>query len=332
MEPAIDVRSLVKIYGNKVRALDEVDLKVEAGEIFALLGPNGAGKTTLMRILTTQFKPTSGEAYVFGLDIVRKNSEIRKFIGYVPQEMSVWTDISGYENLLIYAKIYGISSNQREKTIEDVLETMGLDKVANNLVNTYSGGMIRRLEIACTMLIKPKLLFLDEPTIGLDPSARKIVWEKLISFKKDYGSTIFFNTHYMDEANQYSDGIGIINNGKIVKVGTANELKHSIGGEVISFNIDNNNFNEDVFDKVRHSKLVNDAIANNSEIRVVVKDAETALPRIIEVLRGENISINKISINKPTLDDVFLKYAGTKLESDGRIDDIRQVRKMIKRG
>jgi len=153
MNYAIDVKGLVKVYDGKVRALDGVDLKVKAGNVFALLGPNGSGKTTLMRILTTQFKPTSDEASIFGFDVIRKDSEIRKIISYVPQETSVWTDISGYENLLIYAKIYGLPSNDRKKIIRDALEGMGLDLVANNLVKTYSGGMIRRLEMACAMII-----------------------------------------------------------------------------------------------------------------------------------------------------------------------------------
>ncbi len=157
MTIAIEVKSLVKIYDGNVRALDGVDLKVKAGDVFALLGPNGSGKTTLMRILTTQFKPTSGEAYIFGLDVVRRDAEVRKVISYVPQETSVWTDISGYENLLIYAKIYGLPSSDRKKVIWDALESMGLDAVANNLVKTYSGGMIRRLEMACAMLIRPKV-------------------------------------------------------------------------------------------------------------------------------------------------------------------------------
>lgn len=149
------------------------------------MGPNGAGKTTLIRILTTQIKPTSGEAYVFGLNVVREGSKVRRLISYVPQEMSVWTDISGYENILVYAKIFGVPNSERKKVTEEVLEDMGLIHVKDELVNTYSGGMIRRLEIACTMLIKPKIMFLDEPTIGLDPAARKVVWEKLGILKKN---------------------------------------------------------------------------------------------------------------------------------------------------
>ena len=332
MEIAVDVRQLVKVYEDKVRALDGVDLAVEAGKVFALLGPNGAGKTTLMRILTTQLKPTSGEAYVFGLDVASDGAEVRRLVSYIPQEMSVWTDISGYENLLIYAKIYGIPSTKRRGIIEDALEKMGLSEVANHLVKTYSGGMVRRLEVACCMLVKPKIMFLDEPTIGLDPSARKVVWKELASFKREYGVTVFFNTHYMDEADLYSDEIAIINGGKIVKLGTAEELKRSVGGEVILFSLEVNRVGEDCLGKVRRVSLVNDVIANDSELSVVVKDAETALPDIMEVLRKEGVSVKKISITKPTLDDVFLKYVGTRLEYGERISEVRQVRDMIKRG
>jgi len=174
MDFAVQVNGLVKVYDGKVRALDGVDLTVEAGKAFALLGPNGAGKTTLMRILTTQIRPTSGEAYVFGLDVVRHGNKVRRLISYVPQEMSVWIDISGYENLLIYSKIFGLPSSERGKIIDDVLEHMGLTNVKDDLVKTYSGGMIRRLEIACAMLIKPKIMFLDEPTIGLDPRRERL--------------------------------------------------------------------------------------------------------------------------------------------------------------
>ena len=151
--------------------------------------------------------------------------------------MSVWTDITGYQNLLIYAKIYGLPSSDRKKIIRDALEWIGLDEVSDKLVKTYSGGMIRRLEMACAMIIKPRILFLDEPTIGLDPSARKAVWEKLISFKKEYNATVFFNTHYMDEADLYSDEISIINRGRMVMSGTADELKHSIRRDVIQFSL-----------------------------------------------------------------------------------------------
>jgi len=332
MEVAVDVRSLVKVYEGKTRALDGVDLRVEAGKVFALLGPNGAGKTTLIRILTTQLRPTSGEAYVFGLNAAREGSKVRRLISYVPQEMSVWVDVSGYENLLVYAKIFGIPSQERKKTISEALESMGMDEVANNLVGTYSGGMVRRLEIACAMLIKPRIMFLDEPTIGLDPSAKKVVWERLTSFKKEYGVTVFFNTHYMDEADLYSDEIAIINRGKIVKLGSAEELKHSIGGEIILFSLENTKVTEEFLQKVKGLNQVKDVIVNDSELSVLVEEAETALPHLMEFLRNNGVLASKISMTKPTLDDVFLKYAGTRLEASGRLAEVTSVRRMIRRG
>jgi ABC-2 type transport system ATP-binding protein len=332
MTPVVDVKDLTKVYENKTRALDGVDLRVEAGKIFALLGPNGAGKTTLMRILTTQIKPTAGGAYVCGFDVVRNSSEVRKSVGYVPQEMSVWTDISGFENLLIYAKIYDIPSPQRSMIIRNALEDMGLIEFKDSLVRTYSGGMVRRLEIACALLIKPKILFLDEPTIGLDPSARKIVWEKLTQFRREYGATVFFNTHYMDEADLYSDEIGIISKGKIVKAGSPDSLKHSLGGEVIIFTLGGNATYGEIRDEIGKLAFVSDVLTDDLELRVIVENAETALPDVMEVLRREDVSVKKISLTKPTLDDVFLMYAGSKLDSDHGIREIRQVRSMIKRG
>ncbi|MEM1517983.1 MAG: ATP-binding cassette domain-containing protein [Nitrososphaerota archaeon] len=332
MDYAVKVNNLVKVYDGKVRALDGVDLTVEAGESFALLGPNGAGKTTLMRILTTQLRPTSGEAYVFGYNVVRDEGKVRRLISYVPQEISVWTDISGYENLLIYAKIFGIPRNQREKIIDEALENMGLSDVKKELVRTYSGGMIRRLEIACAVLIKPKVMFLDEPTIGLDPAARKTVWERLKVFKEEYGVTIFFNTHYMDEADMYADKIAIINQGKIVTRGTSRELKQSLGGDVITFILKDGANNSGKLQEIKKLEFVKNLFVYGSSLSVVVENAEIALPSLLNTLRDIGASIEKISIAKPTLDDVFLKYAGTRLEDKRRLSEVTRVREMIRRG
>jgi len=186
--------------------------------------------------------------------------------------------------------------------------------------------LIRRLEMACAMIIKPRILFLDEPTLGLDPSARKAVWEKLISFKKEYDTTVFFNTHYMDEADLYSDEIAIIDRGRMVMSGTANELKHSLRREVIQFNLNVNIVDKNVLNRIRNLDFVNDLIMNGSELSVVVEDAEIELPVVMEILRNENISVKKISMTRPTLDDVFLKYAGTISLQGGGINDIKQVR------
>jgi len=306
---AIDVRQLSKLYNGGIKALDGLDLRVKAAKVFAFLGPNGSGKTTLMRILTTQIRPTSGSAYIFGLDTVKSGQEIRKIIGYVPQETSVWLDISGYENLLIYSKIYGVPSKMREKRIQDTLQSMGIEEVADRMVKSYSGGMVRRLEIACALLVGPRILFLDEPTIGLDPSARKAVWENLISFKQEYGTTVFFNTHYMDEADLYSDEIAIIDKGRIVKSGTASELKQSLRSEIIQV-YSHDRIAGRVLESIRDLAFVQGVIDNNSHLEIIVGDSETRLPLILDLLRGEGISLERICTAKPTLDDVFLNYAG----------------------
>jgi ABC-2 type transport system ATP-binding protein len=315
-----------------VRALDRVDLIVKPGEAFALLGPNGAGKTTLMRILTTQLKPTAGEAYVFGLDVVRDSGRVRRLISYVPQEVSVWTDISGYENLLIYAKIFGLPRRERGEIIDEVLENMGLSQVRDHLVGTYSGGMIRRLEIACAMLIKPKIMFLDEPTIGLDPAARKAVWERLRVFKEEYGVTIFFNTHYMDEADLYADDIAVMNRGRIVVEGTSGELKNSLGGEIIAFKLEKSILKPGLIREIRKLESVRDVFVEDGRLSVSVKGAESTLPHLMNILRNEGVYVEEVSMNKPTLDDVFLKYAGTRLEEEGRISEIAHTRYMIRKG
>jgi len=306
---AIDVRQLSKLYNGGIKALDGLDLRVKAAKVFAFLGPNGSGKTTLMRILTTQIRPTSGSAYIFGLDTVKSGQEIRKIIGYVPQETSVWLDISGYENLLIYSKIYGVPSKMREKRIQDTLQSMGIEEVADRMVKSYSGGMVRRLEIACALLVGPRVLFLDEPTIGLDPSARKAIWENLISFKQEYGTTVFFNTHYMDEADLYSDEIAIIDKGRIVKSGTASELKQSLRSEIIQV-YSHDRIGGRVLKSIRDLAFVQGVIDNNSHLEIIVGDSETRLPLILDLLRGEGISLERICTAKPTLDDVFLNYAG----------------------
>ncbi|MEX2680677.1 MAG: ATP-binding cassette domain-containing protein [Candidatus Sigynarchaeota archaeon] len=329
VELAVEASNISKVFKGNVRALDGLSIQVEAGKIFAMLGPNGSGKTTLMRILTTQFKATSGRAYVFGLDVIREGKRIREMISYVPQEMSVWTDITGYENMLVFSKIYGIPSSQRKKMIDDALEEMNLTEFANKVVKIYSGGMIRRLEIASALLIKPRLLFLDEPTIGLDPAARKAVWDKVLAFKKEVGMTVFFNTHYMDEADAYADQITIISKGKEVANGEPDALKASVGAEIITVTIACPEPGARVVGSLKGLDGVSDVVVNEGTINIHVKAADRAIPGVIEILRSNDVVINKISTNKPSLDDVFLKYAGTRLESTTSIKDIKQTRKRI---
>ncbi len=226
--PIVETHSLTRRFGDLV-AVDRLTVSVEAREIFGLLGPNGAGKTTVVKMLTTLLPPTSGTACVAGLDVAHQAPAVRRVIGYVPQMLSADGTLTGYENLLIFAKLYDIPRLERESRIQNVLDLMGLADAAGKLVRTYSGGMIRRLEIAQSMLHHPRVIFLDEPTIGLDPVARQSVWARLEEMRADYGTTIFLTTHYMDEADSLCTHIAIMHLGRMVALGTPAELKASIG-------------------------------------------------------------------------------------------------------
>ena len=324
--PTIETNNLSKKYGNLL-ALDSVSIKVDEGSFFAILGPNGAGKTTLMRILTTQLPPTGGRAAVMGKDVVSEGDAVRKVVCYVPQEMSVWGDVSGYENLLVYAKIYGISNSR--KKIDDVLKLMDLSGVAHRLVNTYSGGMIRKLEIACAVMPNPAVLFLDEPTIGLDPGSRKAVWDKIISLKKELGTTVFFSTHYMDEANAYADAIGILNKGRIMKVGSPEELKKTIGGSTIAVELVKAPGQPDI-NLINRMKGIHSAGWSGGTLRITLESKNEPLNELFGFMIKKKFGITGISSSEPTLDDVFLKYSGT-VETKTSLSEIKRMRDRIRK-
>jgi ABC-2 type transport system ATP-binding protein len=262
--PILETMALTRRFGT-LTAVNELTLTVEPGEVFGLLGPNGAGKSTAIKMLTTLLPPTSGDAHIAGYSITRRASEVRRLIGYVPQMLSADGSLSGYENLLIFAKLYDLPRKDRQERVRDALAFMGLADVADHLVRTYSGGMIRRLEIAQSMLHRPPLLFLDEPTVGLDPNARHAVWEHVRQLGAENGTTIFLTTHMMEEADALCSHIAIMHLGKVVAAGTAESLKASIGG------------------------------------------------------------------NGVTLDDVFVHYTGSELESGGSYRDTSRTRRTAKR-
>ena len=225
----LETEELTRRFGT-LTAVDALTISVDAGEVFGLLGPNGAGKTTAIKMLTTLLPPTSGKARVAGFDISRQAASVRRMIGYVPQALSVDGSLTGYENLLIFAKLYDIPRKERKARLRDALAFMGLSDAADKLVREYSGGMIRRLEIAQSTLHRPPVLFLDEPTVGLDPLARKAVWEHVERLRDDYGTTIVLTTHYMEEADSLCNRVAIMHLGKVAVIGTPEELKTSIGG------------------------------------------------------------------------------------------------------
>ena len=227
-EAILETKLLTRRFGALI-AVNEMNISIRPGEMFGLVGPNGAGKTTVIKMLTTILPPTSGDAWVAGYDIVHHASSVRKVIGYVPQLLSSDGSLTGYENLLIVAKLYHIPRSERQVRIHEALRFMGLADVANKMVKEYSGGMIRRLEIAQSMLHRPRVLFLDEPTVGLDPIARKAVWEHIQRLRSDFGTSILLTTHYMEEADELCDRVAIMHLGRVAAIGTPAELKASVG-------------------------------------------------------------------------------------------------------
>jgi len=253
-KPILETQSLTRRFGN-LAAVDKFSIQISPGEVFGLVGPNGAGKTTVIKMLTTLLAPTSGNAWVAGYDIVRHAASVRRVIGYVPQLLSADGSLTGYENLLIFSKLYHIPRHERDTRIREGLAVMGLSDVANKMVHDYSGGMIRKLEIAESMLHRPKVLFLDEPTVGLDPVARNAVWDHVRKLREDYGTTILLTTHYMEEADTLCDRVAIMHLGKLAVIGSPTELKASIGPDATL---------DDVF--VHYSGYEVDAVGNWREV------------------------------------------------------------------
>jgi len=253
-KPILETQSLTRRFGN-LAAVHNFSIQISPGEVFGLVGPNGAGKTTVIKMLTTLLAPTSGNAWVAGYDIVRHAASVRRVIGYVPQLLSADGSLTGYENLLIFSKLYHIPRHERDTRIREGLAVMGLSDVANKMVHDYSGGMIRKLEIAESMLHRPKVLFLDEPTVGLDPVARNAVWDHVRKLREDYGTTILLTTHYMEEADTLCDRVAIMHLGKLAVVGSPTELKASVGPDATL---------DDVF--VHYSGYEVDAVGNWREV------------------------------------------------------------------
>ncbi len=224
----LETQGLTRRFGSLV-AVDNFTVQVKGGEMFGLVGPNGAGKSTVIKMLTTLLPPTSGNASIAGHDILHHAPDVRRVIGYVPQLLSADGSLTGYENLLIFAKLYNLPRDERKKRVQEALDFMGLAEVADNLAHNYSGGMIRRLEIAQSMLHRPKVLFLDEPTVGLDPIARTTVWEHIEKLRDNYGTTILLTTHYMEEADALCTRVAVMHLGKVVAIGTPTALKESVG-------------------------------------------------------------------------------------------------------
>jgi len=316
----IEANNLTKRFGNLV-AVDHVSFSVKEGEIFGFLGPNGAGKTTTINMLTTLLNPTEGSAKVGGFDVEKQDGKVRGIVGLVPQDITVDDDLTGMENMMLQAKLYHVPTEVARERIKEALSLVALTDAANRRVETYSGGMRKRLELAEGLIHYPKVLFLDEPTLGLDVQTRVVMWDYIRNLRDKHKITMFLTTHYMEEADVLCDRIAIIDHGKIVALDTPQNLKDSLGGDIIELE-----FNRKKDDQTETLKLlpqVKDVKKIGDTYRIKVSKGEKTLPSIMENLLKMNLRMNKVSLVKPTLDQVYLEYTGRSLrETQGETGEV----------
>ena len=321
---AIVVRELVRKFGDLV-AVDHISFEVEQGEIFGFLGPNGAGKTTTINMLCTLLRPTAGTALVNGYDVTRQQDEVRQSIGLVFQDPSLDDKLTAMENLRFHAMLYDVPRAEFERRAREVLELVELSDRANDLVETFSGGMKRRLEIARGLVHHPRVLFLDEPTLGLDPQTRRHIWEYVLSLREREGVTIFLTTHYMDEA-EHADRIAIIDHGRIVALDTPEALKDVVGGDVVRLRT-----SDDELASLRlREALATEVRHDGTTLVLEVPRGDQAVPQIVQLLSngaGPAVDVLSISVRRPTLEDVFIKLTGHAIrEEEGDVKDRMRLR------
>jgi ABC-2 type transport system ATP-binding protein len=313
-DKAVEVFGITKRYGS-ITAVDNVSFDVMEGEIFGFLGPNGAGKTTLIRMLTTLLRPTQGNARVGCCDVVKEPEKVRRQIGVVPQAMTSDLDLTGYENMDIYGRFYGISSKERKERIKYILDMVGLTARANDLVASYSGGMRRRLEVARVLVHQPKILFLDEPTIGLDPQSRRVVWDFLRKLIEGDSMTVFLTTHYMEEAEALCNRVAIIDSGKIIAIGSPDELKSQIpGNDIISLTFEN--LSEDIVERIKTLTFVHNVNIENNNLRIYVDNGSLNLPQLIDEVKSFGGKILSATVHEQSLEDVFIHYTGKTIREE----------------
>ena len=309
--PTIEIKGLVKRYGEEVLAVDGIDLSIQANTIYALLGPNGAGKTTTISVLATLIEPTDGSAKVVGFDVVRQAAEVRRRIGITFQETVVDDDLTGRQVLDYHGKLYAQGTNQRRERIAKLLALVELEDAADRRVSTYSGGMKRRLELARGLMTEPEVLFLDEPTLGLDPQNRAKIWDYICNLKEQSGLTVLLTTHYMDEAEKLADRVGIIDHGRIIIEGTPSELIEQMGADTVR--ISGQGAIAPFLEKIKGLSYVQKVKIVEEIIYVAVDSGNRRLAELVSLAAGNDFIIEDISVAKPSLGDVFLKYTGRQL-------------------
>jgi ABC-2 type transport system ATP-binding protein len=310
---AIETHDLRKEFGDDVVAVAGIDLAVEQGEMFGFLGPNGAGKTTTVRMLTTLLRPTSGEARVAGFDLYQQPHDIRRSIGVALQEAGLHGLATGYELLELQGQLFGMSKPEAKARSRELIEMVGLTDAAERQVKTYSGGMKRRLDLASALVHTPRLLFLDEPTEGLDPASRAALWVEVQRLNHEQGVTVFLTTHYLEEADRLTDRLAIIDRGRIVAEGTPADLKATVGADVVTVQVDRGDVERaTVF--LREIEGLQEMQPDATGLTLFVQNGSAAIPHIIRLLDGAGIQIGPVSVSPASLDEVFLRATGSRLE------------------
>ncbi len=313
----VEINGLTRTFGS-LRALDNISLNIHKGELFGLLGPNGAGKTTLISILSTILPVTSGTARVCGFRVSGEDDQVRRSIGIVFQDPSLDEELSGEENLDFHGRLYGMDSPTRIERVREVLDLVDLTDRRKDMVKTYSGGMRRRLEIARGLMHTPKVLYLDEPTLGLDPQTRRKIWDCIRTLKQRAGMTIILTTHYMDEADQLCSRIAIMDRGRIVALGSPEELKSGMGGDVLELDLSRSD--ERFLQKLRDSDDVTSVESREGRLGLTVANGAAFMPKAFEMAREFGLEISSVSMRSPNLEDVFIKLTGREIRDEPSIE------------
>ncbi len=310
MDNAIEARGLVKTYRGDVRALGGVSLAAEAGTVFGLLGPNGAGKSTAVKILTTLSRPDAGEARVAGFDVLRHPGKVRLAIGCVAQKSGLDLQATGRENLILQGRVYGMRGGALRTRAAELIERFGLSDAADRTVRTYSGGMQRKLDVAVGLMHRPQVLFLDEPTTGLDPEARVDMWSEIARLAGDEGLTILMTTHYLEEADNLARRLAIVDRGKVVAEGTPDELKGELRGDAIVVEFEEQVVDGEVRRALDKVPDLRDVAVEARMLRARADSGARAVPAVLAALEADGVKVASVTVSRPSLDDVYLQYAG----------------------
>jgi ABC-2 type transport system ATP-binding protein len=305
----IEASGLKKDYG-QVRALDGIGFEVAPGTIFGVLGPNGAGKSTTVKVLTTLARPDAGEATVAGYDVLRDPRQVRRSIGVVAQRSGVDRDLTGRENLKLQGHLQGMRGRELDTRVDQLLEDFGLTGAARRVARTYSGGMQRRLDIAMGLVHRPRVLFLDEPTTGLDPEVRAVMWQEIGRLNADEGLTILLTTHYMEEADQLASRVAIVDRGRIVSEGSPAELKAGLKGDAVHVELEGANVNGNVHAALQGVSGLREVVVEGRSLHARVDDGARAVPSVLAALDAHSVPVASVTVGRPSLDDVYLRYAG----------------------